>query len=36
VSILGETLGWMQLAGAALIIGALAVHAVIDLKFGRL
>jgi drug/metabolite transporter (DMT)-like permease len=36
VSILGETLGWMQLVGAALIIGALAVHAVIDLKFGRL
>lgn len=36
VSILGEMLGWMQLVGAALIIGALAVHAVIDLKFGRL
>ena len=33
VSILGETLGWLQIAGAALIIGALFVHAVIDLKF---
>ena len=36
VWLLGESLGWIQIAGAVLIIGALAVHAVIDLKFRRL
>ncbi|HEY7607855.1 MAG TPA: EamA family transporter [Alphaproteobacteria bacterium] len=36
VALLGESLGWLQIAGAVLIIGALAVHAVIDLKFRRL
>lgn len=36
MALLGETLGWLQAAGAALIIGALAFHAVMDLKFRRL
>jgi drug/metabolite transporter (DMT)-like permease len=36
VWLIGESLGWTQVAGAVLIIGALAVHAVIDLKFRRL
>ena len=36
VWLLGESLGWTQVAGAVLIIGALAVHAVIELKFRRL
>ena len=36
VSILGEALGWLQIAGAVLIIGALAFHAAIDLRFRRL
>lgn len=35
MAILGERLGWLQAAGAALIIGALAISAVIDLKSRR-
>ena len=36
MALLGETLGWVQTAGAALIIGALAASAVMDLKSRRL
>src|SRR5262249_49942609 len=30
MSFLGETLGWLQAAGAVLIIGAVAMHALLD------
>jgi drug/metabolite transporter (DMT)-like permease len=35
MALLGETLGWLQAAGAVLIVGAIALHAIADLARRR-